>query len=501
MVVMYILFYNKEDDLVSDSRSSYKKLFSNTLIFALGSFGSKLLVLILVPLYTACLSPDQYGTVDLIAQTANILIPIITLSAADAALRFALETKDEAQHAKIYSSLLGVVLCGFALLAVLYPIYSKFAYLDGYALLLLIYVCTASLKQLNSTFVRALEKVKLFAFDGILTTLAMLLLNILFLIVFKWSTVGYLLAIILSDLLSSVFLFFAAKLWRFISFKKPDFALLKDMLRYSAPLIPTTLLWLVTSISDRFIITYFHGEYLNGINSIAYKIPTILTTVFTMFSQAWNMSAITENESSERASFYTNVFSLNQSFMYVLSAGILLLNRPITHIWVDAAYYEAYKYSPLLTMATIFTCFNVFLGSAYIACKKTKRSFYTSLAAGIINIVLNFVLIPNYGIYGAAIATFVAYFAVFFYRLYDVRSLIHFDFSMAKVLINTAMLASMAVLNQFESLWTYGVLTGIFLIILIINFKELWKCVMFIIPKKLLNKLPIVQKISDKINK
>ena len=282
MVLIYVLFYNKEDDLVSDSRSSYKKLFSNTLIFALGSFGSKLLVLILVPLYTACLSPDQYGTVDLIAQTANILIPIITLSAADAALRFALETKDEIRLAKIYSSLLGVVLCGFALLAVLYPIYSKFAYLDGYALLLLIYVCTASLKQLNSTFVRALEKVKLFAFDGILTTLAMLLLNILFLIVFKWSTVGYLLAIILSDLLSSVFLFFAAKLWRFISFKKPDFALLKDMLRYSAPLIPTTLLWLVTSISDRFIITYFHGEYLNGINSIAYKIPTILTTIFTI---------------------------------------------------------------------------------------------------------------------------------------------------------------------------------------------------------------------------
>lgn len=498
---MYILFIYKEVDLVSDSRSSYKKLFSNTLIFALGSFGSKLLVLILVPLYTACLSPDQYGTVDLIAQTANILIPIITLSAADAALRFALETKDEAQHAKIYSSLLGVVLCGFALLAVLYPIYSKFAYLDGYALLLLIYVCTASLKQLNSTFVRALEKVKLFAFDGILTTLAMLLLNILFLIVFKWSTVGYLLAIILSDLLSSVFLFFAAKLWRFISFKKPDFSLLKEMLRYSAPLIPTTLLWLVTSISDRFIITYFHGEYLNGINSIAYKIPTILTTIFTMFSQAWNMSAITENESSERASFYTNVFSLNQSFMYVLSAGILMLNRPITYIWVDAAYYEAYKYSPILTMATIFTCFNVFLGSAYIACKKTKRSFYTSLAAGVINIILNFILIPDYGIYGAAIATFISYFVVFFYRLYDARSLIHFDFSMAKVLVNTALLISMAVLNQIEGLWTYGVLAGTFLLVLIINFKELWKCVMFIIPKKLLDKLPIVQKISDKIIK
>ncbi len=484
---------------VPPNKQSYLKLFSNTIVFAIGSFGSKLLVLLLVPLYTAALSPDEFGTVDLIAQTANILIPIFSLSAADAALRFGLDTKAPDKLKKIYSNCLGIIACGIAVMAAIFPLLSKLEYLSGFSIILFVYVCTSTLKLLNSTFTRALEKVKLFALDGVLTTLSMLLLNILFLVGFDWGMQGYLLAIILSDLMSAVFLFFAAGLWRYIGFAKPDFALLKSMLEYSAPLIPTTLLWLITSISDRFIITMFHGEYANGINSIAYKIPTILTTIFTMFSQAWNMSAITENKSKERESFYTNVFSFNQSFMYLLAAGVLLLNRPITYIWVDPAYYEAYLYSPVLTVATVFTNFNVFLGSVYIAEKKTTRSFLTSLAAGVINIILNFSLIPTFGILGAAVATFVAYFAVFFYRLFDTRRLIRFDFSMAKILINSSLILAMAFINRMDGWWIYVALGAIFVLILALNFKELLRIALLIIPKKLQNKLPFITKAANKL--
>lgn len=481
------------------NKQSYVKLFTNTIIFAIGTFGSKLLVLLLVPLYTAALSPDEYGTVDLIAQTANILIPIFSLSAADAALRFGLDTKEPDKLKKIYSNCLFVIICGVAVMAAIFPLLSKLEYLNGFSGILFVYVCTSTLKLLNSTFTRALEKVKLFAVDGILTTFSMLLLNILFLLGFDWGMQGYLLAIILSDLISSVFLFFAAGLFRFISFAKPDLKLLKSMLKYSAPLIPTTLLWLITSISDRFIITLFHGEYANGINTVAYKIPTILTTVFTMFSQAWNMSAITENNSKERESFYTNVFSFNQSFMYVISAGILLLNRPITYIWVNPAYHEAYLYSPVLTVATVFTCFNVFLGSVYIAEKKTKQSFLTSLAAGVINIILNFALIPSMGILGAAIATFVSYFAVFFYRLFDTRRLIRFDFSMAKILVNSALIIAMAFVNRLDGWWIYVVLSVMFITVLALNFKDILRIMLLILPKKILDKLPFISKIANKL--
>lgn len=126
------------------------------------------------------------------------------------------------------------------------------------------------------------------------------------------------------------------------------------------------------------------------------------------------------------------------------------------------------------------------MGSVYIAQKKTKHTFYTSLAAGVINIILNFALIPRFGIYGAAIATFAAYFAVFFYRIYDTRRYIHFGFSMSKLLINTALLGAMAVVNIIElpAIVMYSALAAIFCVVLAINLRELLRIAVFIIPKK-----------------
>ncbi len=303
---------------MADRTKSYKTLILNTLTFAIGSFGSKLLVIILVPLYTSALSPDQFGIVDLIAQTANILIPIFTLTISEAALRFGMDAKDDFEKKKVYTVSLTVAFAGLALMAVIFPVLSKLSYLKGFSLILYIYVWTSSLRQINMFFTRAMKKVKLFAVDGVICTLTMLIFNIVFLLKFKWGIIGYLLAIILSDLISSLFLFTGGRLWRYISLRAIDLSFAKSMVKYSAPLMSATLLSLVTSISDRFVIRYFHGDYMAGINAIAYKIPTILTTVFTMFSQAWNMSAIAENNSSERESFYTNVFRINQSFMYII---------------------------------------------------------------------------------------------------------------------------------------------------------------------------------------
>ena len=235
---------------------------------------------------------------------------------------------------------------------------------------------------------------------------------------------------------------------------------------------------------------------MNGINTVAYKLPTIITTIFTMFSQAWNMSAIQENGSEGREEFYTKVFRLNQSFMYLIAAGVLLINRPLTYIWVNSAYHEAMLYSPILTVATVFTCFNVFLGSVYIAEKRTKRSFMTSLAAGLINIILNFALIPRFGIYGAAGATLAAYFAVFFFRLFDTSKIIRFSFSLPKILINTCLLFLMTVLNQFSGLWVYPALAGVFILVFAFNFRELLKILPLIIPEKLLKRLPLLKNLK-----
>ena len=491
---------HNKDDLNNKSNNSapsgYKKLLDNTIIFALGSFSSKILMILLVNVYTTYLTQAEMGTNDIIQQIANWLLPIVTLTVSESVIRFGLDKAYDKRQ--VFTIANTACFTGLAALAVILPIVTLSGaadkYIHGYSLLIFVYMITASVKLVYSNFLRALEKIKLYAVNSILTTAFTLVGTVLFICVFKMGNAGYLYSIIISDLLSIIFMTVTAKLWKYFDIKHFDTALAKTMLAYCIPLIPAQIMWLITNSSDSFMTTHYLGSERNGILSASYKIANLVSTVYLMFGQAWNMSAIQENNSVGREDFYTKVFSLNQSFMYVMAAGILLINRPLTYIWVNPAYHEAMLYSPILTLATVFTCFNVFLGSVYIAEKRTKRSFATSLAAGIINIILNFALIPRFGIYGAAGATFAAYFAVFFFRLFDTPRLIHFKFSLPKILINTLLMTAMAVINQFSGWWVYAALAALFAAVLALNFSQLLKIAAFILPKKLREKLPFLNK-------
>lgn len=483
--------------MVEKTPNKYKSLFSNTLIFAIGSFSSKILVLILVPIYTYFMSNAELGTNDVIVQIANWLIPVVTLTINEALIRFGLDKAYDKRA--VFTGGNFVCLLGIIVLGLILPLAMKIPLVEGfvgsYAHLLFIYVLTSSLKLVYSTFVRALEKVKLYAINGILTTFLTLVFNVLFIAVMRLGVTGYLLAIILSDFCSTIFLLFTAKLWRYIKPKKFSPAVLKAMIVYSLPLIPTQLLWLITNSSDSFMVKYYLGSDANGILTAAYKIPNIVSTVYLMFGQAWNMSAITENESSDRSRFYTKVFDLNQSLMYIIAGGILLFVKPITMVWIGPAFRSSINYAPILIYATVFTCFTTFMGTAYIATKNTLHSLTTSLISGVINVGINLWLIPKIGIYAAAISTLASYFVVFFIRLYDAKKLIHFDFSASKMIINNIILIFMVFSNYIRGIKSYALLFVAFCVIFILNLKCLLQLAKAFVPERFLKKIPVIKKL------
>ncbi|MBQ8120656.1 MAG: polysaccharide biosynthesis protein, partial [Ruminococcus sp.] len=166
--------------------SSYRKLFSNTLTFAIGSFSSKILVVLLIPIYTNALSKAEGGIADVLTQIANWAIPIASVTIAEAVIRFGL---DKAYDKKAVFTIGNVVcLSGLALFGVLMFVFTIAGvaknYLGTYGIILYLYIFMSSMKTLYSTYVRALEKVKLFAVNGIITTFFTLLFNVLFYMVF-----------------------------------------------------------------------------------------------------------------------------------------------------------------------------------------------------------------------------------------------------------------------------------------------------------------------------
>ena len=490
--------------------SSYRKLFSNTLTFAIGSFSSKILVVLLIPIYTNALSDTEMGITDILTQIANWAIPIASVTIAEAVIRFGL---DKAYDKKAVFTIGNVVcLSGLAIFGVIMFVVTAAGvaekYLGSYSLILYLYIFMSSMKTLYSTYVRAIEKVRLFALNGIIATFFTLLFNVLFYMVFPkdhaFFGIGgvfaspvakYLLAVLLSDFISIIFLIFTAKLWQHFDMKRMNRDLLRTMMQYSVPLIPAQLLWLITNSSDSFMTAGILGDGYNGILTASYKIPNIVATVYLVFGQAWNMSAITENDSKDRDRFYERVFDFNQSLIYILAGGCLLVIQPLTNVLIGKEFHDSICYSPILIYSTVFSCFTTFMGSIYIATKRSKRSLFTSLISGVVNVGLNLLLIPRIGLYGPAISTVAAYFTVFIVRVFDSRALIPFRIDWHKLIFNNIILVIMTVINvgardflrelDFHDLAIVMALLALYAIVFVFNAKALSEMLHRFLPKRL----------------
>ena len=245
----------------------YKKLAANTVIFAISKFSSSVLSFLLMPYVTAKMVSSDYSTGDLIQQTANVLIPVVFLQINSAALRFALDK--ESDKTSVFTVGLRTTVQGFlAFLIFYYPITLirlNDTPLGDYAPLIYTFVLVSGMRQLCQQFVRGCGFVKLYAFDGILATATTLLFNVLFLGPFNWGVYGYVLAIVASDAFSIIFLFVGAKLWKYVTFGRVPKNATKEMLKYSIPMVPSIILWWITNVSDRYMVTYFVGASENGL--------------------------------------------------------------------------------------------------------------------------------------------------------------------------------------------------------------------------------------------
>ena len=434
-------------------KNKYTTLVSNTFLISIGTFGSKLLTFFMVRFYTEVLTPSDYGTADLIMQGANLLFPVISMGIVEGVFRFALGNPKKRRN--IFSAGVWVITGGSAVLAAVTGLTWSVDLFDDVLWLMAIYTIASCYHSLCAQFIRAQGKMALYAGQGILNTVLVIGLNILFLLVFKWGIIGYVLSTAVADILCSGFLVFKEKLWQYLTVK-PGKGLLAHMLRYSVPLIPTTIFWWITSVSDRYMITAFLGSDANGIYAVAAKIPTLLTLMATIFLEAWQFSAIAESagERKEHIRFYSKIWKIFMSAMFLAGGVVIALSQWEIRVLSADEYYSAWQYIPLLSAAMIFSSFVTFAGSIYVVEKKSLLSFGTSMAGAAVNILLNLILIPTeLGIQGAVMATFSSYFLVFLIRSKNARKLLPFRLYSQRLTVNCMIMA-------IQIIWLVGELPG-----------------------------------------
>lgn len=236
-----------------------------------------------------------------------------------------------------------------------------------YGFLLAGFVIASCYHALCAHFVRARGNTALFAAQGLFNTALFIGLNVLFLAVFQWGIQGYVLSTAAANLITTLMLVWRERLWRYVRLS-PRRSLRRQMLRYCIPLIPTAIFWWVMGVSDRYMVKWFLGSAANGIYAVAYKIPTILTIMATVFMDAWQLSAIAESGGGRRAHlrFYARIWDAFASAVFLGAGGIIALSPLLIRILADEPYYDAWRYLPMLTLsmaaaATFFSCLAVFL--------------------------------------------------------------------------------------------------------------------------------------------
>jgi len=402
--------------------AKFKTLGMNTLIFGIGNILSKLILFLLMPLYTSFLTPTQYGTAELLNNSVDLIMPFITLCLYEAVFRFSIDNIHSTKEA-VFSNSLRLLLKSLVATIVVCIAISLIAS-SNYPLLFLSMLIPYSLRQIFAQFSRGIGYSKEFAISGILNALALGLVSILLVGILKQGVQGYIFSIAIGNLFSASYLFFRLKLYKFINISSKDSQLVKRMLTYSLPMIPNSVSWWFANISTRYILMFFEGVAIAGIFTAISKLPSIINMLSSIFQQAWQFSASKEIKQKESSKFFSKVFSIYYTLIILACSYLITFIPMISRIVLKGEFFLYWYYVPLLLVSAVLNCLSVYFGSIYTAAMNNKMIMISTLSGALVSIISSILLIPTIGILGAIVASNLSYIVVNVMRYIDTKKII-----------------------------------------------------------------------------
>jgi O-antigen/teichoic acid export membrane protein len=388
--------------------SRYKRLASNALLIFVGNLGSKLIGLAMLPFYTRWLSVADYGVTDVITIYTTLLLSVLTFCIAEAVFVFP-KGKDEDKQKEYFSSGLVFSLVMISIVAIFLYLADVFFDVSNYLgeigeyVWSVYWMVVASLAlQYFTQFSRSIDKIKVYAISGIILTTFTAILA--FALIPEYGVRGFIAAQILSLIVTMLYVLVYSKAYTFFAVKSVKYDICREMLRYSTPLIPNGVMWWLVAALNRPIIESHYGMDSVGLFSVANKIPSLIAVVFSVFVYAWQVSVMEEFKKKGYREFYNRILRLLFLVLTLLSCGLAIFSEFLVSMVVDERYIDAWKYVPLLSIAVLFSSLAGFSGTNFSAAKVSKYYFYSSFWGALTSVILSFILIPMFNLYGAAIS-------------------------------------------------------------------------------------------------
>ncbi len=402
---------------VMKKSNSFQK---NTILLTIGTIVNKGLQFFAVLLYSRWLSTEEYGQFDLLYTYVSLLIPVITLSNQEAVFRFSVNEEMKTTKNAYIS-------CGLCFDVVNYLLYLGIAYLiigrsnfNLYAIFSF-YLFSELLSTYLRGFLRAIKRLDIYSFVLVLQTIAMFFFVTIFVFCFKFGLNGMLFGYACGTFVGDIILTLWGDFFSYFQIRAGvSLSKIKELIRYSVPLVPNEISWWVMNASDRQIINLFWGDAVNGIFAITHKIPALCSVVFNMFAISWQQEIVTKVENNEDANANV-VFNKLLVTLFSVCSCLLAGSFVFYFYFFDRKYFEAILYSPILITSAVGMAIAQFYGGIQAAYKRTKNTGGTTVVGALVNIAVHLLLINVWGLYAAAISTLIANIVIILLRVISVK--------------------------------------------------------------------------------
>ena len=300
-----------------------KQLLKNTVIIAIGKLSTQIVSFLLLRLYTSKLTTAEYGTYDFLVTLSTFLLPIITMLMEESMFRFLIDAEDLKSKKRVITATIAYTTVGTIIFTLIAGIAMGMMQYE-YAIVFLLFIISNILIGLSNALARGTGKIKLYSFSNFILGASTIALNIVFIVGFKWGVNGLLWSNTVANSITAIVVLIKLHLPQFISKKDLDKKTMSEMLRYSIPLVPNNLSWIIISLSDRLMLTWMIGANANGLYSIANKFPNIIYTFYGFFSTAWKESAARILKEENKVEYYNSIYKDIKFFLKAIMKLIFI---------------------------------------------------------------------------------------------------------------------------------------------------------------------------------
>jgi len=396
-----------------------RKVLENSFLYTFSTLLAKAIGFLLIPIYTTFLSPADYGIINLLNGFTNIATLLVSFSIYSAVIRFYSDLKNNGDKLKKFfgTLIIFVFFSGtfFVLLGIVFSEFFISLFLEGisffpFYLIALFSITFVSIHTLHQSILRSMQVGKKLTTINLAVFAINILVTLFFIGLLKLGALGVLLSAFTINFVYFFYMVFDLKYNNLVKFEV-DFIILKEVLHYSIPLMPHDLSTQIANFASRVFINTNENLSSVGLYGISSQFGAIIDTIQSSVNMAfapWFFEKMNTNNIGSRKDivYLSHFLIILYSVVYMI---IGLFSQEMIFIMTNEKYFAAWTIIPIFVLAySVKSIYYFYVNILFFYKDAVKKIFVATVTGSLVDVILAYIFIPKFGLYGAAVSFLIA---------------------------------------------------------------------------------------------